>query len=214
MPRTPANREHAILDAAEALFASRPYHEVRLEDVAVSAKVGKGTLYLYWDSKEALYLALIRRGFESVLASVERELPHHRGDCWAQIRAVVRALIDFGFSHPGVYRIMRSGFPSLTPEDPALLQIRSTLSARVEQIIHEGVSAGQINDPAPALTTQYLLAFIRGVMLYPPDGLTRDALENHVMRVFQHGLSTTTPTPSSSSSSSSSTSSFSPQPAP
>ena len=69
------NKADAILDAAADLFARRPFHEVRLEEIAANAKVGKGTVYLYWTSKEDVYLAVVRRGFAAVVKRVERELP-------------------------------------------------------------------------------------------------------------------------------------------
>ena len=61
------NRQDDILDAAADLFASRAFHEVRLDDIAARAHISKGTVYLYWSSKEEVYLAVIRRGFAAVL---------------------------------------------------------------------------------------------------------------------------------------------------
>ncbi|MSQ93318.1 MAG: TetR/AcrR family transcriptional regulator [Gemmataceae bacterium] len=43
-----------ILDAAAQLFAKRRYHEVRMDDIAESAGVAKGTLYKYYHDKEDL----------------------------------------------------------------------------------------------------------------------------------------------------------------
>ena len=47
-----------MLDAAARLFGAHRFHEVRMEDVAAAAEVGKGTLYRYFRDKEELYLAL------------------------------------------------------------------------------------------------------------------------------------------------------------
>ena len=43
-----------ILKAAEELFASRRYDEITMDEIAQLAQVGKGTLYRYFSSKEAL----------------------------------------------------------------------------------------------------------------------------------------------------------------
>ncbi len=51
-----------IIDAAIQLFAERPYHEVRMDDIAERAQVAKGTLYLHFKDKEALYCALMLEG--------------------------------------------------------------------------------------------------------------------------------------------------------
>ena len=60
-PPTPGLRD-AILSAAEVVFARRDYHEVQMDDVVEASGVGKGTLYRYFPSKQALYFAVIFEG--------------------------------------------------------------------------------------------------------------------------------------------------------
>ena len=48
-----------ILKAAEELFASRRYDEITMDEIAQLAQVGKGTLYRYFSSKEALLYAIL-----------------------------------------------------------------------------------------------------------------------------------------------------------
>lgn len=55
-----AQRRQAILDAALTVFAERGYEAARLDDVAAKAGVAKGTLYLYFADKEALFEDLVR----------------------------------------------------------------------------------------------------------------------------------------------------------
>jgi AcrR family transcriptional regulator len=60
-----------IIDAAIQLFAERPYHEVRMDDIALRAKVAKGTLYLHFKDKEALYQALMLEGLKGLATRLE-----------------------------------------------------------------------------------------------------------------------------------------------
>lgn len=186
MSRTRSTSTDAILDVAADLFARRPFHEVKLDDIAAGARVGKGTLYLYWSSKEQVYLAIIRRGFARVLARVDDELATHRGGSRQKLEAIVTALIDFAFGHPEVYRIMRSG--ALTPEDPDLQRVRAELVTRIVRVLKQGRSSGEFDDPCPALTAQYILSFVRGALLYPPPGLTKRSLKRHILRVLYRGI--------------------------
>ncbi len=48
-----------ILRAAEAVFTRHEYHQVQMDQVAEACGVGKGTLYRYFPSKRALYLAVV-----------------------------------------------------------------------------------------------------------------------------------------------------------
>jgi AcrR family transcriptional regulator len=75
LARTAARRE-AILEAALDEFSARGFAAARLEDVAKRAGVAKGTIYLYFADKEALFQELVRfqigpvmSAFETVLAS-------------------------------------------------------------------------------------------------------------------------------------------------
>jgi len=56
----PAARRDAILDAALTVFAERGFEAARLDDVAAQAGVAKGTLYLYFKDKEALFEEVVR----------------------------------------------------------------------------------------------------------------------------------------------------------
>ena len=53
-------RPNEIVDAALALFAEKGFAATRLEEVAARAGIAKGTIYLYFDSKEALFEAVVR----------------------------------------------------------------------------------------------------------------------------------------------------------
>src|ERR1044071_2642451 len=59
-------REAEILDAARQVFARKGYDETRIQDVADACGIAKGTVYLYFRSKEELYWATVRRGVEEV----------------------------------------------------------------------------------------------------------------------------------------------------
>src|ERR1017187_921074 len=61
-----AAKRERILAAALKLFAHEPYQAVTMDRVAEAAGVAKGTLYLYFPSKDALYLGILGDGLETV----------------------------------------------------------------------------------------------------------------------------------------------------
>jgi AcrR family transcriptional regulator len=67
--RRKERRPAELLEAALALFVERGYAGTRLDDIAASAGVSKGTLYLYFANKEELFKALVR---QSVVPLLER----------------------------------------------------------------------------------------------------------------------------------------------
>ena len=68
---TPEARRAAILDAALEEFTARGYEGARLDDVAKRAGVAKGTIYLYFADKEALFQDLVRSMVHPVLGTLE-----------------------------------------------------------------------------------------------------------------------------------------------
>ena len=63
-------RRHAILDAAEKLFLRHPDRMASVAEVAGAARLAKGTVYLYFPSKEEMLLALHERHVESFFAEL------------------------------------------------------------------------------------------------------------------------------------------------
>ena len=59
-PDQKESRRRTILAAALQLFAETPYAELRMADLALRLGLGKGTLYLYFPTKESLFLAVLQ----------------------------------------------------------------------------------------------------------------------------------------------------------
>lgn len=72
-------RPAELLAAALELFVRKGFAATRLEDVAGQAGVSKGTLYLYYDNKEALFKAVIQEGILPVIAENEAIAARHTG---------------------------------------------------------------------------------------------------------------------------------------
>lgn len=72
-------RPSELTAAALGLFVEKGFAATRLEEVALRAGVSKGTLYLYFDSKEALFKAVIQEGIMPVVAENEAIVANHAG---------------------------------------------------------------------------------------------------------------------------------------
>ena len=72
-------RPSELLEAALCLFVEKGFAATRLEDVAARAGVSKGTLYLYYENKDALFKAVIQEGIVPVIAENEAIAARHSG---------------------------------------------------------------------------------------------------------------------------------------
>src|SRR5204862_1200115 len=83
-------RPEEIVSAALEVFADRGFAATTLEDVAKRAGVTKGTIYLYFDSKEALFKALIRETIVPVIAQGEALAQSFTGSARELLERLVR----------------------------------------------------------------------------------------------------------------------------
>jgi len=86
VPRDPRQaRAERILDVAAELLERWGYRRLTMDDLAEAAGIGKGTIYLHWKTREALFSAVMRRELDELLlsladairANTENVLPHN-----------------------------------------------------------------------------------------------------------------------------------------
>jgi AcrR family transcriptional regulator len=92
-------RHHAILDAAESLFLEHPDRMASVAEVAEAAGVAKGTVYLYFPSKEEMLLALHERHVAAFFADLDALLERPGIVDFDPIMAVARKHIVGGAAY-------------------------------------------------------------------------------------------------------------------
>lgn len=161
-PPRPARDDKAarILAAATAVFSRYGFRRASLDDVARAAEVAKGTLYLYYDSKEALFRAVARDFAERVVAgaaaAVASPAPLPR-----RVTAVLEAKFLYVFD-----RVTRSAHAAELLDSKGRLASAVFASAdrRYEallaRLLAEGEASGQLALGAVGLTPQSASAFL------------------------------------------------------
>jgi len=84
-------RPAELIAAALDMFVERGFAATKLDDVAARAGVSKGTLYLYFSSKEELFKAVIQQGILPVLDHGEEILAQHQGDATSLLYTMLMA---------------------------------------------------------------------------------------------------------------------------
>jgi AcrR family transcriptional regulator len=94
-----ARKRDEIVAAAARLFARRGYPGTDVQAVADAAGVAKGTVYLYFHDKEALFLAAVDQGMRHLIAFIDGQV-EHIADPLQRIGAAVHAYLRFFKEHP------------------------------------------------------------------------------------------------------------------
>jgi AcrR family transcriptional regulator len=145
-----AERRQAIVDAALVEFSAKGFAAARLDDIAAGAGVGKGTIYLYFKDKEALFQELIRT---SIVPLVGRLGPPPSADFSA--RMMFERFMEMFISE--IYQTRRGDIIRLIIAEgarfPSLAEFyhREVISrgiAGMQMLIQYGISRGEIASPA------------------------------------------------------------------
>ncbi len=146
MPANAPNRQRRkearpgeLTAAALQLFVEKGFAATRLDDVAARAGVSKGTLYLYFDSKEALFKAVIEEGMLPVLDAGDGLIDNFRGSSSQLLQELIESWWRLIGDTPlgGVPKLMISeagNFPALAQyyNDTVIVRGR-TLMRRILQ---------------------------------------------------------------------------------
>ena len=151
--REKERRRNEIIDAAEQLFFSKGFEHVTMDEIAAQAELSKGTLYLYFKSREDLHYAIVIRGLE-ILNRLIREVYDARRKGLENILEMGEAYIRFFREHTYYFRAIISFDASKFEkvDDASKLQILGDDSPLVffMEVLREGQADGSINGEIPA----------------------------------------------------------------
>jgi AcrR family transcriptional regulator len=160
-------RPSEIADAALALFSERGFAATRLEDVAVRAGVSKGTVYLYFPTKEDLFRAVLRQGLLPNLAAMEQAVAAYEGptpDLLRQLVGRMLHLLDTNLTAIPKLILAESGnFPAIARmyADEVVKRAMALLSG----ILRRGIARGEFRaiDPqsaVPSVVAPFLMLIL------------------------------------------------------
>ncbi len=98
-------RRNDIIDAAEKLFFSKGFSNTTMDEVAKQAEYSKGTLYLYFKSKEDLYLAINVRGMK-ILEKMFRTVLNSSDNGLCKTRNIGKKYYEFAEKYPDYFNAM------------------------------------------------------------------------------------------------------------
>jgi len=189
--RERAKRRQDILQAAREVFFGEGSRRATIEDVAACAEVSKGTVYLYFESKEAILAHLVLEGLDILSGLLETAYaPKKDLAATDRVRRLARAYLKFSKSHPKYFRLLMAfdhgRFRERVPD--ALYQEmaeRSLSSLRwVEQAFEQGRASGEFAISDAHRAASVLWASLNGVLFLLDHPLRQDILGVSVDALF------------------------------
>src|SRR5215469_10270817 len=160
--RRKAERPGEILEAAFTEFARNGYAATTLDQVAERAGVTKGTIYVYFESKEHLFISMVREFTKAALDTVHEMFERHEGST----AELLRAQFSFIYQHIVEDRRRRevvrmliaeaSRFPALA--DRYYEEIHQPCLELLQRALQRGIDRGDVRRSAIIDCPQVIIA--------------------------------------------------------
>jgi len=135
-----------IIKSAIKLFANKGFHETKVEDIAVESGVAKGTIYLYFKSKEEIMESSLDFIFSETINSYN--VPDNL-DFYESIKMIVENNFRFISENMDFYKMLFKGIYNVNIENRVKRKeckhkIFSSVLSSIEKIISKGINEGKI----------------------------------------------------------------------
>ncbi len=162
-------RPAEILDAALAVFAQKGFAATKLDDIAAKAGITKGTIYLYFDSKQALFEALARQSVGVQIQQVTAQLANFSGTSAELLRFVLSTMGHFAMTSdrvvlPRLVLAEAANFPQLA--EFWRREIIERGIALLSGVIQRGIDRGEFRKIEPAHAARLCVAPILIIVLW------------------------------------------------
>lgn len=187
-------RRNDILAAAKKVFAGNGYHATTIAEIAKTANLSYGSIYWYFDSKDAL--------FHELMESEGRALRHHVTDALtntpasagadAPFRAAVLATFEFFESDRALVKLLfRDSYALGDRFEKHLFGIYEGFIGDIEKIVQDAQSRGLIVD-YPARVVAFSVGALVGQLAHrrivTDDGLDAAVVADFVVSLLLNGL--------------------------
>lgn len=155
-----SKKSDQILDALQQLMIDKSIQNISVSDIAAKAGIGKGSIYYYFPSKEAILDALIRRNYENPLQTAKSLADQ------TNIPPFTRMAMLFQACRSSAAAFLKQGSEktrTITIQESAYLHQKylnyliSELKPNLAKIIRQGIEAGEIHFDYPEALAEIVL---------------------------------------------------------
>jgi AcrR family transcriptional regulator len=174
-------RQQEILEGARRVFARRGFDGATVDDIASEAGLAKGTIYLYFRSKQEIYLEALRRSVGLLRAETEKNMAAAAGSR-AKLHAFVHTRLTFFERHRDFFKIFHAESANLFTHPAALRKGLRELYFRqagtLEDALAEGSRTGELRELLAGDVAFLIYDMTRGLVARRLMGAAKSDLES------------------------------------
>jgi AcrR family transcriptional regulator len=159
-------RRQQILSVARDVFARRGYHAAKIDDIVAAAGIARGTFYLYFEDKRAIFEEIVDRTIARLGMAIVRVDPHDGARTVAdQVRENIRRIVRILLEDRATTKILLSDALGVDPSfDRKLLSFYDEMANLLEQSLAEGQALGVVRDGDVRMTAWLTMGALKEVL--------------------------------------------------
>ncbi|MFO7952118.1 MAG: TetR/AcrR family transcriptional regulator [Bacillota bacterium] len=185
------DKKERIIKAGLEIFSSKLFHQVSMYEVAVASGVGKGTIYLYFDSKESLFTEVIKYSYGFYYEAL-KECLETGYSAYEKLKKVMTMQKEFMQTQKRFIYLLAEEklIGSLLLEDEAF-QCQQDIIELVRGVIDEGIEAGEFKKMDSTLAAKVFMGGIASLWydayVYENKKAMQQNSVDEIMNIICHG---------------------------
>jgi AcrR family transcriptional regulator len=161
-----AERRQQILNAARDVFARRGYHAAKIDEIVATAGIARGTFYLYFEDKRAIFEEIVDRTIARLgMAIVRVDLRPSAGTVADQVRENIRRIMRILLEDRATTKILLSDALGVDPAfDRKLLSLYDEMSTLLGTSLSDGQDLGIVGEGDVRLMSWLMMGALKEAM--------------------------------------------------
>lgn len=188
MTEAKAEKRQVIMQAAITVFSHKGYAGATMEDVATQAGLGKGTLYLYFASKEDLLKEILSTGLESLYEGFQT-IAERPGSARERLEGMAFLEADVARCNRNLVQFIMEGVGSLGYDfKRILLDAKSEMAGVISHVVEQGIASGEIGPVNTQILSNMFLAIVTGSAIDETPALEPKEIAREITRILFEGV--------------------------
>jgi len=181
-------RKEEIIRVAANLFSQKSYHDVTMDQIAEKVGVAKGTIYLYFESKENLYLEILEETYEEIESILEKEIAK-KDPAPQKLKKMLMLIFKFYLENLDVLRILSRDETHLIREHYEFTEHWRVKGVRFYQkILEKGINEGSFRPVNTELTALIIFGLVRSVMFFYHTDKSAGEIAEEIFSTISEGI--------------------------
>ena len=155
-----------IIESAVDIFAQKGFHETTMKEIAESAGIGKGTIYIHFENKDHLFSEILDNGIENLAQYVENEINKNNSP-GNKLKKAIKAQLEYFSKHEDFCLFLfRELWGYRQDLKNKIIKLHNKHTVIIKEIIAEGIENGHFKVEDENTVSASIVGMIYGAAVH------------------------------------------------